>query len=190
MVIYDSATRKKRKFEPLIPGKVSLYVCGPTVYDDAHLGHAKSALVFDLLRRVLEANGYEVAFARNITDIDDKIIKKAAEQNMDIATITDTYTNAYHRDMDALGVRRPTIEPKATESLKAMYDLIQKLIEEGHAYRTSDGDVYFDTKSDSKYLTLSGTTRMKPIFKAGWRARKRRNIRPILHCGNRYMTTR
>ena len=156
MFIYDSATRKKRKFEPLIPGKVSLYVCGPTVYDDAHLGHAKSALVFDLLRRVLEANGYEVAFARNITDIDDKIIKKAAEQNMDIATITDTYTNAYHRDMNALGVRRPTIEPKATESLKAMYDLIQKLIEEGHAYRTSDGDVYFDTKSDSKYLTLSG----------------------------------
>ncbi|MEA3372380.1 MAG: cysteine--tRNA ligase [Campylobacterota bacterium] len=155
MVIYDSVAKTKRHFEPISPERVTLYVCGPTVYDDAHLGHAKSALVFDLLRRVLSVNGYNVTYARNITDIDDKIIKKAAESGVDIATITNTYTEAYHRDMSALGVERPDLEPKATESLDAMYDLIQNLINNGHAYRTSSGDVYFDTQSDSSYLSIS-----------------------------------
>jgi len=135
--------------------KATLYVCGPTVYDDAHLGHAKSALVFDLLTRVLKANGYEVTYARNITDIDDKIIKKAIEQKKDIKEITDFYTDAFHKEMTHIGVGRPDIEPKATESLEAMYALIQKLIESGHAYATTDGDVYFDTQSDSEYLSLS-----------------------------------
>ncbi|RLA71347.1 MAG: cysteine--tRNA ligase [Epsilonproteobacteria bacterium] len=155
MYIYNSVSKTKEKFEPLIAGKVSLYVCGPTVYDDAHLGHAKSALVFDMLRRVLEANGYDVIFARNITDIDDKIIKKATENGLDIATLTEEYTAAYHRDMDALGVRRPDIEPKATESLEAMNELIQSLIDKGHAYQISNGDVYFDTQSDKNYLSIS-----------------------------------
>jgi len=153
--IFDSVQKTKRKFEPLVEGKVSLYVCGPTVYDDAHLGHAKSALVFDLLSRVLRANGYAVTYARNITDIDDKIIKKAIEQKKDIKTITDFYTEAFHTEMAAIGVKRPDIEPKATESLDAMFALIEKLIASGHAYQTSDGDVYFDTKSDHEYLTLS-----------------------------------
>lgn len=155
MHIYDSVAKTKREFVPLEAGKVSLYVCGPTVYDDAHLGHAKSALVFDLLRRVLEAEGYEVTYARNITDIDDKIIKRAAEAGIGIAELTDTYTEAYHRDMSALGVRRPTLEPKATESLEAMFELIQNLIDRGHAYCTGSGDVYFDTRSDSGYLSIS-----------------------------------
>ena len=155
MYIFDSVQKTKRKFEPLVEGKVSLYVCGPTVYDDAHLGHAKSALVFDLLSRVLRANGYEVTYARNITDIDDKIIKKAIEQKQDIKSITDFYTEAFHTEMAAIGVKRPDIEPKATESLDAMFTLIQNLIASGHAYQTSDGDVYFDTKSDHEYLTLS-----------------------------------
>jgi len=155
MYIYNSVSKTKEKFEPLIAGKVSLYVCGPTVYDDAHLGHAKSALVFDMLRRVLEANGYDVTFARNITDIDDMIIKKATENGLDIATLTEEYTAAYHRDMDALGVRRPDIEPKATESLEAMNELIQSLIDKGHAYQISNGDVYFDTQSDKNYLSIS-----------------------------------
>ncbi|QOP43284.1 cysteine--tRNA ligase [Sulfurimonas sediminis] len=155
MHIFDSVQKTKRKFIPLKEGKVTLYVCGPTVYDDAHLGHAKSALVFDLLTRVLEANGYEVTYARNITDIDDKIIKKAIEQKKDIQEITDFYTEAYHKEMEALGVKRPTLEPKATQNLEAMVDLIQKLIDKGHAYTTPDGDVYFDTASDSEYLTLS-----------------------------------
>lgn len=155
MYIYDSVQKTKREFIPLEEGKVSLYVCGPTVYDDAHLGHAKSALVFDLLTRVLTANGYDVTYARNITDIDDKIIKKTIEQNKDIKEITDFYTDAFHKEMEAIGVSRPTIEPKATESLEAMTELIQKLIDSDHAYRTDEGDVYFDTASDSEYLKLS-----------------------------------
>jgi cysteinyl-tRNA synthetase len=155
MHIYDSVKKTKREFKPLVEGKVSLYVCGPTVYDDAHLGHAKSALVFDLLSRVLKANGYEVTYARNITDIDDKIINKAVESGKEIKEITDFYTDAFHKEMDAIGVSRPDIEPKATESLDAMYSLIQKLIDASHAYETSEGDVYFDTSSDSEYLTLS-----------------------------------
>ncbi|MBT5935539.1 cysteine--tRNA ligase [Sulfurimonas sp.] len=155
MFIYDSVQKTKREFIPLEEGKVSLYVCGPTVYDDAHLGHAKSALVFDLLTRVLSANGYDVTYARNITDIDDKIIKKALTLNQDIKEITDFYTAAFHKEMDALGVGRPDIEPKATESLEAMHEMMQKLIDSGHAYATKDGDVYFDTSSDSEYLSLS-----------------------------------
>ena len=155
MTIYDSVKKEKREFIPLQEGKASLYVCGPTVYDDAHLGHAKSALVFDLLTRVLTANGLDVTYARNITDIDDKIIKKATQQGKDIKEITDFYTAAFHKEMSAIGVSRPDIEPKATESLEAMYEMIQKLINAGHAYATEDGDVYFDTASDSEYLTLS-----------------------------------
>ena len=155
MYIYDSVQKTKRKFIPLQKGKVSLYVCGPTVYDDAHLGHAKSALVFDLLSRILKANGYEVTYARNITDIDDKIIKKALSQNKSIDELTDFYIKSFHEQMESIGVSRPDIEPKATQSLESMYELIQILLDKGHAYKTTDGDVYFDTLSDSKYLTLS-----------------------------------
>lgn len=155
MIIYDTVEKKKRSFEPVTPGKATLYVCGPTVYDDAHLGHAKSALVFDLLVRTLEANGLDVTFARNITDIDDKIVKKLAEKGVSLKELTEFYTDAYHRDMDALGVRRPDIEPKATESMEAMISLITTLIEKGHAYRTQEGDVYFDTQKDDKYLSVS-----------------------------------
>jgi len=155
MTIYDSVRKTKRQFIPQEEGKVSLYVCGPTVYDDAHLGHAKSALVFDLLTRVLTANGLDVTYARNITDIDDKIIKKAQSQKKSIKEITDFYTLAFHKEMQAIGVSKPDIEPKATESLNAMYEMIEKLINANHAYTTDEGDVYFDTASDSDYLTLS-----------------------------------
>ena len=155
MTIFDSVQKTKREFIPQEEGKVTLYVCGPTVYDDAHLGHAKSALVFDLLTRVLRANDFEVTYARNITDIDDKIIKKAIEQKKEIKEITEFYTEAFHKEMEAIGVSKPDIEPKATESLEAMYALIQQLIDSKHAYATADGDVYFDTSSDSEYLKLS-----------------------------------
>jgi len=155
MIIYDSVHKTKRPFTPLVEGKVSLYVCGPTVYDDAHLGHAKSALVFDLLARVLEANGYALTFARNITDIDDKIIHKAQSLGVSTDTIATRYTDAYHRDMDAIGVRRPTIEPKATQSMAAMITMIQKLLDQKHAYSISNGDIYFDVHSDKGYLSLS-----------------------------------
>ncbi len=155
MYIYDSVQKIKREFIALKKSKVSLYVCGPTVYDDAHLGHAKSALVFDLLVRVLTANNYDVTYARNITDIDDKIIKKAQEQNKSIKEITDFYTSSFHAEMASLGVAKPDIEPKATENLEAMIELIQTLIDKNHAYATTEGDVYFDTASDSEYLSLS-----------------------------------
>jgi cysteinyl-tRNA synthetase len=153
--LYDSVKKVKREFQPLRENEVSLYVCGPTVYDNAHLGHAKSALVFDLLQRVLQANGYRVTYARNITDIDDKIIKKAQQNNTTITEITDYYTQRFHEEMDAIGVSRPTLEPKATQSIDAMIEMIEKLIANNHAYTTPDGDVYFDTASDSEYLTLS-----------------------------------
>ncbi|MFA5233759.1 MAG: cysteine--tRNA ligase [Sulfurimonas sp.] len=155
MTIYDSVQKTKREFIPQESGKATLYVCGPTVYDDAHLGHAKSALVFDLLTRVLKAEGYDVTYARNITDIDDKIINKASQSGKEIKEITDFYTDAYHKEMEQLGIKRPNIEPKATESLEAMFELIQKLLDKKHAYKTADGDVYFDTSSDSEYLKLS-----------------------------------
>jgi cysteinyl-tRNA synthetase len=155
MYIFDSVKKAKREFISQEEGKVSLYVCGPTVYDDAHLGHAKSALVFDLLSRILRANGYDVTYARNITDIDDKIIKKASEQGKSIKEITDFYTEAYHSDMIQLGIIRPDLEPKATESLDAMFELIQKLLDKNNAYKTINGDIYFDTSSDSQYLSLS-----------------------------------
>ncbi len=156
MYIYDSVKKEKLKFKSLKPKQVSLYVCGPTVYDDAHLGHAKSALVFDLLKRVLSHDNYKVTYARNITDVDDKIIKKAQEQNKSIKEITDTYTTAYHRDMSALGIQAPDIEPRATESFEAMHEMISALINKGHAYATPAGDVYFDTASDKNYLSISG----------------------------------
>ncbi len=155
MYIYDTVSKTKKIFEPITQGKATLYVCGPTVYDDAHLGHAKSALVFDLLVRVLKENSLEVTFARNITDIDDKIVKKVEETGMSLHELTQKYTDAYHKDMDALGILRPDIEPKATESMEAMIALISKLIQTGHAYKTEDGDVYFDTKNDTKYLSIS-----------------------------------
>ena len=155
MHIYDSVQKIKREFIPQNEGKVSLYVCGPTVYDDAHLGHAKSALVFDLLSRVLKAQNYHVKYARNITDIDDKIINKAKELGITIKEITDKYTQAYHDDMAKLGIKRPDIEPKATESLDAMFEMIQKLLDNNHAYQITNGDVYFDTQSDANYLSIS-----------------------------------
>ncbi len=155
MQIYDSATMSKREFVPQQKGRVKLYVCGPTVYDDAHLGHARSALVFDLLVRVLEADGNSVVYARNITDIDDKIIKKSQELSIDIAELTDKYIDRYHKELAELNIKKPSLEPRATESLEAMYKLIQTLIDKDHAYVAKSGDVYFDTKSDSRYLSLS-----------------------------------
>ncbi len=155
LFLYDSAQKEKREFRPLKEGQVRMYVCGPTVYDDAHLGHAKSALTFDLLRRVLEANGYEVIYTRNITDIDDKIIKKAKEQNEPVEKITTFFTDRYHAEMAQLNIAPPTLEPKATQNLEAMFSMIKKLLKSGCAYKTPNGDVYFDTSKDTKYLSLS-----------------------------------
>ncbi|MDR1555121.1 MAG: cysteine--tRNA ligase [Campylobacteraceae bacterium] len=154
MHIYDSVKRAKVLFEPLKKREARIYVCGPTVYDDAHLGHARSALVFDLLRRVLVHLGYKVTFAKNFTDIDDKIIKKMNESGKSLDEITSFYTKRYKDDMKAILVQDADIEPKATKSLKAIIDFTQNLLNNGYAYITSSG-VYFDTSKDDKYLCIS-----------------------------------
>ena len=149
MHIYNSVQKTKVPFEPIIKGEASIYVCGPTVYDDAHLGHARSSLAFDLLSRTLKALGYKVTMGKNFTDIDDKIIKKVEETGKPMQEITEFYINRYLEEMGALGVQRADIEPKATESLKAIENMIQTLIDKDMAYIISTGDVYFDTSKDS-----------------------------------------
>lgn len=153
--IFDSVKREKVEFVPQIAGEARIYVCGPTVYDDAHLGHARSAIAFDLLRRLLDFEGYKVKFVRNFTDIDDKIIKKSVETKEDISTITSRYIDSYLHDMDRLGVLRPDLEPRATESLDLMLDMISKLLSQKIAYQTSRGDIYLDVNQDKIYGSLS-----------------------------------
>ncbi|MDN5100889.1 cysteine--tRNA ligase [Aliarcobacter butzleri] len=152
--IFDSVKKEKVEFKPIQEGKVKIYVCGPTVYDDSHLGHARSAIAFDLLHRVLKANDYEVTMTKNFTDIDDKIIKKMYETNKTLEDITNQYINAYKADMKALNILDNTIEPKATENLEVMKEMISNLISKDIAYKTSDS-VYFDTSKDNLYGTLS-----------------------------------
>ena len=152
--IYDSVKKEKVEFNSIIPNVAKIYVCGPTVYDDSHLGHARSAIAFDLLHRVLKANDYEVIMTKNFTDIDDKIIKKMNESNKSLEEITTTYINAYKADMKALNILPNTIEPKATENLEIMKEMISNLISKDIAYKTSDS-VYFDTSKDNSYGTLS-----------------------------------
>ncbi|MDR2635212.1 MAG: cysteine--tRNA ligase [Campylobacteraceae bacterium] len=154
MYIYDSAKKVKLPFESIKEGRALIYVCGPTVYDDAHLGHARSAVAFDLLRSVLTHLKYQVTFAKNFTDIDDKIIKKMNESGKSLEEITSFYTKRYKDDMRAIGVKDADIEPKATESLQTIINFTQNLLNEGFAYITSSG-VYFDTSKDDKYLCLS-----------------------------------
>ncbi|MCG3668900.1 cysteine--tRNA ligase [Aliarcobacter butzleri] len=152
--IFDSVKKEKVEFKPIQEEKVKIYVCGPTVYDDSHLGHARSAIAFDLLHRVLKANDYEVTMTKNFTDIDDKIIKKMYETNKTLEDITNQYINAYKADMKALNILDNTIEPKATENLEVMKEMISNLISKDVAYKTSDS-VYFDTSKDNLYGTLS-----------------------------------
>jgi len=155
MTIYDSVKKAKVEFKPQNSDEVLIYVCGPTVYDDAHLGHARSAIAFDMLRRVLKVDGYNVTFVKNITDVDDKILKKMSDDNRTLEELTEYYSNSYHEDMDALNVLSPDIEPKATKSIDAMKDLITTLLEKEYAYKTDNGDVYFDTSKDDDYLSIS-----------------------------------
>lgn len=155
MYIFDSKLKKKVLFEPQESGIVKMYVCGPTVYDYSHLGHARSAISFDLLRRTLGALGLKVVLAKNFTDIDDKIIKKAREEDKDIGEITSYFTEKYLEEMGALNVLRPDFEPKATDYLGSMRDMIMTLLKDECAYKTSSGDVYLDTTKDSLYGSLS-----------------------------------
>ncbi len=154
MHIYDSAIKKKAAFKPIKSGKISIYLCGPTVYDDAHLGHARSSVSFDLLRRVLIALGFRVSFARNFTDIDDKILNKMATNNESLEIITNRYIKSYEDDMSALNILPPDFAPKATDNIAQIIVLIEQLLNGGSAYVLDDG-IYFDTSKDSEYLKLS-----------------------------------
>ncbi|MDO5046573.1 cysteine--tRNA ligase [Campylobacter sp.] len=156
MQIFDSVKKEKVKFEPIDEGVVRIYVCGPTVYDDSHLGHAKSAISFDLLRRVFIELGYEVKFVKNFTDIDDKILKKMSETGKSLEEITSYYIKSYKDDMCALNVLEADIEPKATQTLEEMIEYIRNLLLGGFAYEIAGDGIYFDTSKDSEYLSLSG----------------------------------
>ncbi|MBS0171704.1 MAG: cysteine--tRNA ligase [Nitrospira sp.] len=152
--VYNTLTGHKDPFEPMVPGKVRMYVCGVTVYDYCHIGHARSALVFDVLRRYLEYSGLAVEFAKNFTDVDDKIIKRAHEKGVSWDQLTATYIQAYYDDMERLGVRRATLEPRATEHMADIVALVATLVTKGMAYCV-EGDVYFQVDRFPAYGRLS-----------------------------------
>ena len=156
MQLYNTMTRRKENFEPRHAGKVGMYACGITAYDLSHIGHARSAVVFDVLNRYLRHLGYDVTFVRNFTDVDDKIIARANREGKTCTEIAETYIAAFHEDMDRLNVRRADIEPRATEYIGEMQTLIQTLIDGGHAYPVPSGDVYFRVRSFPGYGKLSG----------------------------------
>ncbi|MBV2090764.1 MAG: cysteine--tRNA ligase [Candidatus Thiodiazotropha sp. (ex Ctena orbiculata)] len=156
LTIYNDLTNQKETFKPLQAGKVSMYVCGMTVYDLCHLGHARVMVVFDVVYRYLQANGYDVSYIRNITDVDDKIINRANERGIPFTELTEEFIQAMHEDADALGVLRPTDEPKATQHMDQILAMIERLIENGHAYPADNGDVYYDVRSFPSYGKLSG----------------------------------
>lgn len=155
MQLFDSVKKAKLPFEPIKDGEVRIYLCGPTVYDNAHLGHARSAIAFDLLVRVLEANGYKVQFVRNFTDIDDKIVKKCSECGKSAKEITQTYIQNYLLDMESLGVKRASLEPKVSENLESIFKMIENLLAKNLAYTAENGDIYMRVHKDTKYGTLS-----------------------------------
>ncbi|MBM3255054.1 MAG: cysteine--tRNA ligase [Candidatus Omnitrophica bacterium] len=153
--IYNSLTRKKEEFFPLKPPQVNIYTCGVTVYDESHIGHARSLYVFDLIRRYLKYRGFKVKFVRNITDIDDKIIKRANELKVGWKELIRKYIERYYEDLEALGIEKGDSEPRATENIPDMVRYIQNLIDKGYAY-PAGGDVYFNVRKFSDYGKLSG----------------------------------
>ncbi len=153
--IYNTLSRKKEPFQPREEGKVGMYVCGVTVYDFSHIGHARAAIVFDVIFRYLKYRGYDVTYVRNYTDVDDKIINKANQEGVDTKTIAERYIGEYDRDMDALNVERPTFTPRATEHIPGMIAMIERLIENGYGYEI-EGDVYYEVKKFKSYGKLSG----------------------------------
>ncbi|MEI8345070.1 MAG: cysteine--tRNA ligase, partial [Candidatus Omnitrophota bacterium] len=161
--IFNSLTKQKEVFEPINPGIIKMYVCGPTVYDEPHIGHLRSAYVFDMIRRYLSSSycGYKVTFVRNVTDVDDKIIERAKRLYPDSTDpkesaerVSTLYLNRYHEDLAELGIPPPDLEPKATQTIGAMIELIRQLIQSEFAY-AADGDVYFSVNKFSDYGKLS-----------------------------------
>src|SRR5574341_1034817 len=154
--IYNSLTRDKQDFVPIRPGEVRMYVCGMTVYDYCHLGHARVLVVYDMVTRWLRARGFDVTYVRNITDIDDKIIKRANENAEPIDSLTARFIQAMNEDADTLGVARPDHEPRATEYVARMVDMIRLLVDKGIAYAAPNGDVYYSVRDFPGYGKLSG----------------------------------
>jgi cysteinyl-tRNA synthetase len=154
--IHNTLSRRVEPFRPITPGRVGMYVCGMTIYDLCHMGHARFLMAFDVVYRWLRASGYDVTYVRNITDIDDKIIKRALERGISIRQLTDEMTAAMHADIDALGIARPTFEPRATEHVPKMLEMIATLEAKGLAYRAASGDVNFAVRKFPGYGKLSG----------------------------------
>ena len=156
MQIYNTLSRRKESLVPIKEGQISMYVCGPTVYDFFHIGNARPFVVFDTLRRYLEYRGYKVRYVQNFTDIDDKMINRANREGTTVKELGDRFIQEYYRDADALGIERATVNPRATEHIGDIIKLVKKLIETGHAYATENGDVYFSVRSDPGYGKLKG----------------------------------
>ncbi len=154
--IYNTLTKQTEAFKPLVPGQVKMYVCGMTVYDFCHLGHARAMLAFDVVQRWLKASGYAVTYVRNVTDIDDKIIARALQNGETIRQLTDRMVDALHEDADALGIERPTHEPRATDHVPQMLSMIGTLQDKGLAYQGEDGDVNYAVRKFPSYGQLSG----------------------------------
>ena len=155
MKVYNTRSRSKEVFEPLRPPQVNMYVCGITAYDYCHLGHARAAVVFDVIYRYLRRRGYQVIYIRNFTDIDDKIINRARESGRDWKEVAETFIAAFHEDMEALGTLRPSFEPRATEYIVAMQEMIDRLVQKGIAY-PAGGDVFFSVRKFPGYGDLAG----------------------------------
>ena len=186
MKVYNTLTRKKEELVPITPGEIKMYACGPTVYNYIHIGNARPLCIFDILRRYLEYRGYNVKFVQNFTDIDDKIIRRAIEEHVDFSEISERYIKEFWTDADGLNVRHATINPKATENIDAIIQIISTLIEKGYAYE-AQGDVYFSTEKFKDYGKLShqpledleagarimvGEVKREPMDFAVWKAAK------------------
>ena len=186
MKVYNTLTRKKEELVPITPGEIKIYACGPTVYNYIHIGNARPLCIFDILRRYLEYRGYNVKFVQNFTDIDDKIIRRANEEHVDFSEISERYIKEFWTDADGLNVRHATINPKATENIDAIIQIISTLIEKGYAYE-AQGDVYFSTERFKDYGKLShqpledleagarimvGEVKREPMDFAVWKAAK------------------
>ena len=185
--VQDTLTGARRELVPLEPGKIRFYACGPTVYDQAHVGHARSYVVWDVVVRHLRARGYAVRYVRNFTDVDDKIIKRAAERGEDPATLADRFARAFEEDMDALGNLRPDVAPRVTQHIPQIVDLIRRLVARGFAYAPGNGDVYYAVRKFPEYTQLSkrnlddllagarvepGDAKRDPLDFALWKAAK------------------
>lgn len=156
LYIYNSLTGEKEQFIPIEPGKVRIYVCGMTVYDLSHVGHARVMVVFDVVTRYLRVCGFEVTYVRNITDIDDKIIRRAYERGERIQELTARYIQALHEDSASLQILPPDREPRATEYIESIITLVQQLLDKNYAYQAENGDIYFDVSHFKSYGNLSG----------------------------------